>query len=261
VGTWGHFADGFSSVRTTPEQRDLLGKAQISPKRRECHTRGRDYLKPADACEYFDGTVRWAVLGDSHAVELAFAIAERGRGVGVKVKHLSFSACGPVLDHTAAEENCRNWTRDAVAYVTGDSAIDTVIVNYRLHAYLHGDHIGVFPDLPHSVEEEVRSAYWRDLVQLLRVLSEANKRVLLVLQAPELRRHVEELIMEPGSRGDRVGVTRRWWDQRKAFVDSHLTELPGQCLWSIQRTCFATGRIAMPCAMSRCCTTMAITSH
>ena len=32
--------------------------------------------------------------------------------------------------------------------------------------------------------------------------------------------------MEPGSRGDRVGVTRRWWNERKAFVDSHLSELP-----------------------------------
>ena len=32
------------------------------------------------------------------------------------------------------------------------------------------------------------------------------------------------------ARGDRVGVTRRWWDQRKAFVDTHLSELPPKVL-------------------------------
>jgi hypothetical protein len=230
VGTWGHLTDGFRSVRTTPEQRHLLGQAQISPKRQECHTRGKNYLKPADACEYYDGKVRWAVLGDSHAVELAFAVAEQGRSAGVKVKHLSFSGCGPDIDHTAGEVDCRNWTREAVAYLAGDSTIGTVIVNYRLHVYLSGDQIGVFPEIPNSVAEDVRNAYWKDLVRILTLLSDAHKRVLLVLQVPELRRHVEQIIMEPGSRGDRVGVTRRWWEQRKAFVDSHLSELPRNVL-------------------------------
>ena len=27
-----------------------------------------------------------------------------------------------------------------------------------------------------------------------------------------------------------MGVTRRWWDERKAFVDSHLSELPTNVL-------------------------------
>ena len=230
VGTSGYLTDGFRSVKTTPEQRALLDMAQNSPKRPECHTRGRDYLKPADACEYFDGAVRWAVLGDSHAVELALAVAEQGRQVGVTVKHLSFSACGPVLDHTAADADCRNWTREAVAFLAGNSGIGTVIVNYRLHLYLYGDHAGVFPRLPNTVEENVRNAYWKDLVRILGRLTDAHKKVVLVLQAPELRRHVEELIMEPGSRGDRIGVTRPWWDQRKAFVDKHLSELPRDVL-------------------------------
>jgi hypothetical protein len=226
VGTWGYLTDGFRAARTTPEQRELLDMATYSPKRLECHTRGRNYRRPADACEYFDGTTRWAVLGDSHAVELAFGVAEQGRSHNIKVKHLSFSGCGPVLDHTAAEADCREWTREAVAYLRGDPAIDTVIVNYRLHVYMFGDQVGVFPQLPNLVDEDVRELYWRDLVRILGLLSEANKRVVLVLQAPELRRHVDALIMEPGSRGDRVGVTRRWWDRRNAFVDSHLHELP-----------------------------------
>ena len=230
VGTSGHLTDGFRSVKTTPEQRHLLDMAQYSPKRPECHTRGKDYRRPVDACEYFDGTVRWAVLGDSHAVELAYAVAERGKSFGVKVKHLSFSACGPVVDHTAAEVDCRNWTREAVEYIVGDPTIDAVIVNYRLQMYLWGDHSGVFPQLPNTVSEDVRNAYWRDLVRILGRLADAKKRVLLVLQAPELRRHVEQIIMEPGSRGDRVGVTRRWWDQRKAFVDSHRSDLPPKVL-------------------------------
>jgi len=227
AGAWGHVTDGFRSVKTTPEQRNLLDMARYSPKRVECHTEGKNYRRPPDACEYFDGTVRWAVLGDSHAVELAYAVAEQGRSAGVKVKHLSFSGCGPALDHNAAADvNCRNWTRDAVAYLAGDPTIHTVIVNYRLQVYLWGDQIGVFPQLPNTVDESVRNEYWRDLVGIARRLSDANKNVVLVLQAPELRRHVEEIIMEPGSRGDRVGVTRRWWNERKAFVDSHLSELP-----------------------------------
>jgi peptidoglycan/LPS O-acetylase OafA/YrhL len=230
IGAWGYLTDGFRTVKTTGEQRALLDHARISPKRGACHTRGRDYLKPANACEYFDGTVTWAVLGDSHAVELAFSVAERGKGFGVKVKHLSFSGCGPALEHTAAEEDCRNWTREAVTYLAAERSIDTVLVNYRLHKYLSGEQIGVFPEVPNSVKDDVRDAYWTDLVGILRMLSDANKRVVLVLQAPELRRHVEELIMAPGSRGDRVGVTRQWWEQRKAFVDSHLRDLPRHVL-------------------------------
>ena len=134
----------------------------------------------------------------------------------------------PVIDHTVAEEDCAIRRRGRTVLV-GDPAIDTVIINYRLHVYLSGDQIGVFPRLPNWVEKTA-ACVWRDLVQILGRLSEANKRVLLVLQAPELRRHVEEIIMEPDSRGDRVGVTRRWWDQRKVFVDSHLSDLPTNVL-------------------------------
>jgi len=54
--------------------RAVLLSAQSSPKRSECHSR-----KPSEACVYHVAPARWAVLGDSHAVELAYGMAEELR--------------------------------------------------------------------------------------------------------------------------------------------------------------------------------------
>ena len=93
VSTWGRLTDGFRSVRTTPEQRDLLDMSQNSPKRLECHTRGKDYRRPANACEFLKGTVRWAVLGDGHASEARAAPCRRP-GAGINPA-LAFGGCDP----------------------------------------------------------------------------------------------------------------------------------------------------------------------
>ena len=69
-----------------------LGTIISSPIRTECHTDGENYIKPSKACEYYDGTLNVAVFGDIHSVEVAYALAERLKENGKKIKHLSFSS-------------------------------------------------------------------------------------------------------------------------------------------------------------------------
>ena len=73
VGLSGHVADGH---KNRFEDSQLLNTAQNSPKRSKCHTSGEDYLKPEDSCSYFGDNIDWAVFGDSHLTEPAFALSK-----------------------------------------------------------------------------------------------------------------------------------------------------------------------------------------
>lgn len=94
-GFTGHKTDGFPDYITTQHQRDILKTAIRSPEGPACHTGGSDYSTYKESCEYFPDNVTLAVFGDSHAVELAYALAEELQQEGQGVKHLSFGGCVP----------------------------------------------------------------------------------------------------------------------------------------------------------------------
>jgi peptidoglycan/LPS O-acetylase OafA/YrhL len=75
IGLLGHLTNGFIELKTTTLERAFISTATISPKRKECHTAGENYKKPINACKYFGLNTRWATFGDSHTVELAYALA------------------------------------------------------------------------------------------------------------------------------------------------------------------------------------------
>ena len=91
IGLITHIYDGFPG-RYSDQYSEIAVSAVGSPYRDECHTDGKDYLEPEAACIYGAGNTTWAVFGDSHAVELAFALSKRLYS-GEGVKHLSFSGC------------------------------------------------------------------------------------------------------------------------------------------------------------------------
>ena len=146
--------------------RAVLLSAQSSPKRTECHNR-----KPSEACVYHVAPARWAVLGDRHAVELAYGMAEELR---------------PLL--------------------TG----------------------GVYPALPDAVGEDVRRGRWEAYRAMLRKLADAGKQVTVVLQAPELPKSVDHLVMQGAAGGRVAGVPAQWWRSRSTYVMTRLAELPPQ---------------------------------
>jgi peptidoglycan/LPS O-acetylase OafA/YrhL len=220
--------DGFFELKSTDRQRSLMQTATPSPKREECHISDENFRETDAACEYFSKNVKFAAFGDSHAVELAYALAEALRPYNIGLRHLSLSACAPSFSKEQHDpSNCSKWTNAAIRTIIEDTDIDTVIISYRLNAYLFGEHIDIYPDLPVENSETERGAVWSSYVEIVRAFVEAGKKAVVVLQAPELPQKMEELIYEPMPDGTSIaGLPRDWWVKRTDYVRQHLREMP-----------------------------------
>lgn len=207
-------------------QTAYMDTALSSPKRADCHTRGADYLAPAASCSYFASPAPIAVFGDSHAVELAYALAETLQPQGLGVRHLSFSNCSPVRESSVTPvSDCARWTRDSLDWLAARADITHVVVTYRIHAALHGMHEHVWPAQPDLVRPETRDRILSDLRSILAALAE-TKTVIFVLQAPEAPATAAKTILRIGAGADELpGVSRQWWQDRSAFLRSHLDTL------------------------------------
>ena len=232
-GFIGHKTGGFFNYITTQNQRDILVSAVSSPKRTECHTGGNDYLTYRESCEYFSNNITVAVLGDSHTVELAYALAEGMQREGEGVKHLSFSNCVPSYQierdlrnftNIKSFEDCSSWTSQAVDGLISDKRIETVIISYRIAFSLYGPHEDTYPHLTDERGYENRRAIWNSLLTLIETLENAGKRTLFVLQAPELPRSIGYLIPRENTSTSN-GVSVEWWNKRIEFVYENIIEL------------------------------------
>ncbi|MDA9361718.1 acyltransferase [Ascidiaceihabitans sp.] len=232
-GFIGHKTGGFFNYITTQNQRDILATAVSSPKRTECHTGDNDYLTYSESCEYFSNNITVAVLGDSHTVELAYALAERMQREGEGVKHLSFSSCVPSyqikrdlrnFSNIKSFEDCSSWTSQAVDGLISDKRIETVIISYYIASSLYGSHEDTYPHLADERGYENRRAIWNSLLTLIETLENAGKRTLFVLQAPELPRPIGYLIPRENTSISN-GVSVEWWNKRIEFVYENISEL------------------------------------
>ena len=143
---------------------------------------------------------------------------------------------------------CVRWTQDAIGYLTSIRSIRTVIVSYRINAHLAGDHAKLYPHIPQGGSEEAKTRVWSFYIGTLKALRDAGKQVVLVLQAPELPRPMEQLIYneEMDEKGRLAGVPRSWWAARNRYVETHLTGVPAGVivmdlarLMCDERTCYA----------------------
>lgn len=225
LGVAGVAGRGFSFMRLDADGMHWMTSLQSSPEREACHTNAGESLAPSAACVYLVPDARWAVLGDSHGVELAYALATRLQAKGIGLKHLTYSGCVPAYGRQDEAVRCADWTTRSVGYLKSTPAIDTVVVTYRLNAALFGNHDGSYPHLPDRVGEVERARRWSALRDMLAELSAAGKRVVFVMQAPELPRPMSTLIFRHRG-GDIKGVSPEWWARRGEYVNSRLGELP-----------------------------------
>jgi peptidoglycan/LPS O-acetylase OafA/YrhL len=220
-------ADGFRELRSTDRELLFMSTAKPSPKRDDCHIDGPDLRDPAAACEYFSTNVKFAVFGDSHATELAYAFAERLHEYDIGVKQLSFSACAPSYPKQDDASSCAMWTDAAIKSLIDNDEIDAIVLSYRIHEYLFGGHEDIYPELPMEHSDTERRALWSSYVDIAEDLAEVGKKVVLVLQAPELPEEIERLIYHPMATSPSIpGVPRAWWAERTAYVRQHLGEVP-----------------------------------
>ncbi len=209
VGLALHFSGGIPA-RFDARQNAEMASGASSPFREACHAEGVDYLKPREACRLLDDrTVNWAVLGDSHGVELSYALALelRARGEG-GVLQLTSSGCQPALGFESTVPGCSSWLREALDTLVADSAITHVALVWRHSFYLFGDHRPFYPALPDEAPNflagvpstAARSRYTSSLDAVVARLQAAGKQVLLIDPVPELPKPAEYYVFSPALR-------------------------------------------------------------
>ena len=235
IGLAAHLREGFPN-RFSPEILAVAATGAPSPYRDACHVEGVDARGPSGACRYFvRDDVRWAVFGDSHGVEIAYALAERLKPAGQGVLHLTFSGCQAALTFESANPGCTRWTREAVAWLEQDRAITDVVLVFRHSFYLFGDQTKSYPHVPSASPnfltdlpaDEARARYVDSLTTIVQRLTAAGKRVHIVAPIPELPTHVERYTFKGDPTDNRrvTGVTLDYHRERNAFIRPALERL------------------------------------
>ena len=217
-----------------------------SPMRSECHTGGVDYLKPEESCTYYKDNVTWATLGDSHVVEMAYALAKRLEPKDQGVLHLSFSGCVPAISMDIKLTGCRQWLVEALDLLENREDIQNVVVGFRDNTFLYGDQVKTYPEAPNIypldkfnndyVAQQVldlRAVYWQDYQLLINRLLDAGKNVYILYPIPELPMHISKLTIPFSIFGDEPlydlnkVTTHEYYLKRNKTIIGELDKLTG----------------------------------
>ena len=225
VGYVGMTNNGFYSYRVSPNQARVLDTLRRSPRWAEC-LYGEGDIRPKTPCIYNEGRTTWAILGDSHSSELAMKLGDALKERGEALKQFS-SKERPSFDESCqGSESCKTWTERSIEQIVSDPTIRNVVLIYRIHYYLLGEHLSQYPQLPNDRSEELKVITWRHFVEAVNRLAKSDKRIILVLQAPEVRKSLDDLVFQNRLAPDNIsGVSRDWWRRRSAYVTERLPEI------------------------------------
>ena len=199
-------------------QRQVFLTASESPERNGCHIKQGRYVPPGDACVFNSGPAAMAVLGNSHGVELAYALGKVLAPEGVA--QFTYSSCPPLFGQKEPKRReCARWTADVMDYILHDAGIGTVVIAYSMTSLADG----IAED---DQNEPARRADRRKaLFDSVDALTTAGKKVVVVLQAPRLPRHVQYYIREIASPADAdfmASVATADWTAKLAALKSEL---------------------------------------
>ena len=195
IGISGHIGGGFEN-RFAPEK--YQDSMVWSPKR-SCHQKSPNDDISEQACSYFGQNITWAVFGDSHIVEPAFALAKNLQPDDIGIKHFSFKGCMPALTIDAQKPGCTQWINNTLDYLESSAEISNVLLAFRHSYYLFGSQVHQFPSIPnepfrvklnnpnqYADELIAREAYWQSFEKIVERLTNANKTVYVLFPIPEL---------------------------------------------------------------------------
>ena len=183
IGSVIFIKNGF--VNFTPlEYKTLISKASESPYRNKCHI--NEYQNPKNSCEYFGENISWAILGDSHTVEIAYALAEKLKINNIGLKHFSFSSCTPSFKEKESFTKCSKWYNESINYILHNEKIKNVVLNHRIVGSTWTPHL---------------ERLINNLDKLILEMSKKKENVYIFYPIPELPRGVQTMI---GGRYDNI---------------------------------------------------------
>lgn len=194
LGVLGHLKQGFPA-RFSQYQNEVLLTTKSSPTRATCHTEGKHYLTPHDACVLNQGDLNWAVIGDSHGIEFAYELSKSLESKDRSILHLTFSGCGPSYTLPNSNLGCHEWTVDAVNYILETPSIQNVILVYRHTSYIEGENNVHYKQYD---EEEFSTLYFNSLGSMVDLFVEQGRNVYLMAPVPELSKHIDQFIFNVG---------------------------------------------------------------
>lgn len=165
----------------------LASSIQSSPLRAKCHAKDGS-VSAADACQLSGPYAEnWAMLSDSHGVELAFELGKLLDVNQIGLVQYSGSFCPPALLHKLVAAGCSQWQQDAVDRILSDNSLSTVVLAFRSSAFIAGRHIKHYPTVPdedRSVEFEIAALdvtkeqsyqlFWENYQHLITTLRSAH---------------------------------------------------------------------------------------
>lgn len=185
----------------------LASSIEPSPKRAKCHAEGAS-LNAADACQLSGPySTSWAVLGDSHGVELAYELGKRLEQLQTGLTQYTLSSCPPALRHKLKMPGCSQWQSDVVNLISTDHSVTTVVLIFRASAFLAGKDIKHYPEVPDEdrsfefefdgvdvTKEQSYRMFWENYQHLVDQFLAAGKKVILIDPLPELPLDIRQLI-------------------------------------------------------------------
>ena len=164
--------------------------ADSSPRRLDCHAT-RAATAYEQRCVFGDASAsrRIAVWGDSHGVELAWALGQAGRSAGFAVVEHTATNCPPSLGFSMpGRPGCPIHNLATLRGLAADARVDSVVLVARHESYFRG--------------AEPLAGYEAGLIDVVRELSRAGKRVLLLGPIPSYSYPVPATLRQLRLRGE-----------------------------------------------------------
>jgi peptidoglycan/LPS O-acetylase OafA/YrhL len=241
--------------QASPEYQYLVNASQKNPYREKCDNTESQiaYQTPALSCEYFGSNVTWATFGDSHSIEIAYALAEKLQTKDIGLKHFSFSGCRPSYLEDNEFSKCSKWYNETISYILNDKKITNVVFNHRFtHMVLGGGLTLTYPkvDSPLETYEVIRMT--KNIDELISELAASKDNVYVFYPIPELQRNINQLIgfsyMENSSLANVNGTDLTWYKERNKYFIHHFDNakypknvhlLRSQDVFCDEKMCFA----------------------
>jgi hypothetical protein len=155
----------------------VVNTAIPSPYREKCHI--NEYQPANQSCEYFSSNVRWATFGDSHTVELAYALAKKLEYNNIGLKHFSFSGCIPSYKEDDSFSKCAKWYNESANYILKNKNIENVVIAHRY---------------PNELSNQDKNTILKRIDKLIIDLAKEKENIYVLYPIPELKIHVNKII-------------------------------------------------------------------
>jgi peptidoglycan/LPS O-acetylase OafA/YrhL len=186
-------SNGFPN-RFPPAVRDTFLAVQPSPFREQCHSKVKYPIAPKDACTYLGDNITWAALGDSHAIELSYALAEILKEKNEGVRHYSFSGCVPSYKQNKEFNKCTEWLNLAVEDLNKRVEINSVLINFRyIRAFFGTGESSDNNAKPQITETQRMKMFW-SLKEMIRDIASAKQHVYVMLPIPDLTERMPNIL-------------------------------------------------------------------